>query len=235
MVSDPNLYNIVNFLTLGTLDTISGALNPEDPWSLEHWLNIIGTLLTVYAAYTAATGVKQILTGSADDAAQAASTLVGDISAGLTKEQINAIINIPKGQRPDPSTYLTQEYINRHLDMFRNGVTKFYAKAPTSTVGPPDGTFVFPSSFANDIISQANGNVTVLEQLLGFDSEYFGNSPVRIDIPKPKGLRIPSGNEIGANDFWIPGGYTSGGIPEAIIDQPKPGDYIVNSVFQQGG
>ena len=31
-------------------------------------------------------------------------------------------------------------------------------------------------------------------------------------------LRIPSGNEGGANDQWIPGGFTSGGVPEAVVD-----------------
>ena len=31
-------------------------------------------------------------------------------------------------------------------------------------------------------------------------------------------IRVPSGNEATANDLWIPGGYTSGGVPEAITD-----------------
>ena len=29
---------------------------------------------------------------------------------------------------------------------------------------------------------------------------------------------MPDGNEIGANDFWEPGGYTSGGKREAAIE-----------------
>jgi len=31
-------------------------------------------------------------------------------------------------------------------------------------------------------------------------------------------LRIPSGNEAGANSHWIPGGKTDGGVLEAITD-----------------
>ena len=31
-------------------------------------------------------------------------------------------------------------------------------------------------------------------------------------------IRIPSGNETGANKLWVPGGYTSGGVPEAITN-----------------
>ena len=41
---------------------------------------------------------------------------------------------------------------------------------------------------------------------------------VRIDPEDFNGLRIPSGNELGANSHWLPGGYTSGGAPEAVMD-----------------
>jgi len=33
-----------------------------------------------------------------------------------------------------------------------------------------------------------------------------------------KNIRIPSGNEAGANNQWVPGGYTNGGVPEAVMD-----------------
>ncbi|GHU54030.1 hypothetical protein FACS1894132_07930 [Clostridia bacterium] len=45
------------------------------------------------------------------------------------------------------------------------------------------------------------------------------------DISEPSNARIPSGNEGGANDFWIPGGYSSGGLPEAVIDQIPKNNY----------
>jgi len=45
---------------------------------------------------------------------------------------------------------------------------------------------------------------------------------------------MPSGNEIGAWDgLWVPGGFTKGGIPEAVIDQVKPGQFSVTSVFDK--
>lgn len=57
---------------------------------------------------------------------------------------------------------------------------------------------------------------------MGFDEEHFakGGGLVRIDIKDVTdlNLRIPSGNEYGANSHWIPGGYTEGGVPEAISD-----------------
>jgi hypothetical protein len=41
---------------------------------------------------------------------------------------------------------------------------------------------------------------------------------------------MPSGNELGANSQWIPGGYTGGGIIEAVIDSPTPAQYVVNAI-----
>jgi hypothetical protein len=33
-----------------------------------------------------------------------------------------------------------------------------------------------------------------------------------------RNLRMPTGAESGANTLFVPGGYTSGGVPEAEID-----------------
>jgi hypothetical protein len=43
---------------------------------------------------------------------------------------------------------------------------------------------------------------------------------------------MPDGNEFGANDKWIPGGKTSGGIFEATVDQIQPGTFTVNSILK---
>ena len=98
------------------------------------------------------------------------------------------------------------------------------------TAGPFSGTFVMPSSIADDLITQAGGNVSKLEQLLGLSQGSLGTNPVRIDIVNPTGLRLPSGNEWGANAQWIPGGHTSGGLMEAIIDSPKIGQYTTATI-----
>lgn len=63
MVTEPNLYNTI---TMGVLDNIKGAFAPEEPWPLEHRLDIVGVVLTIFAAYKTAKGVKKLLTGSAD-------------------------------------------------------------------------------------------------------------------------------------------------------------------------
>jgi len=70
-----------------------------------------------------------------------------------------------------------------------------------------------------------------LEQLLGLGERYLGENPVLVEVAKPSGLRMPSGNEPGANVQWKAGGYTSGGVPEAIVDQIQTGAYTIKPVF----
>ena len=128
-------------------------------------------------------------------------------------------LNKPQFDRPSPSDYLSNEYIDNHLKNFEGGVTKFSASNPTRPVGPPEGTYVLPKSQADELLTKAGGDVNKLEDLLGLDRGTLGNNPVRIDVDNPTGLRMPSGNERGANDKWLPGGKTSGGTLEATVDQ----------------
>lgn len=220
MTDDPSLYNIINAVSLGTADTIRGAVKPEEPWSLQHLLDIVGSVLIAYAAFRTAIKVTRAVGGVG--AAQ---------SVRLSQTQVDKILSAPDGHRPNPRTYLSEAYIDKHLSEFRSGVTKIAARAPSGTVGGPTGTFVMPSSVADDVIRQAGGSVSKLEELLGLKPGTLGTNPVRIDIENPKGLRIPSGNEAGVNEYWFPGGYTSGGAKEAVIDAAKLGEYTVNSVY----
>lgn len=168
---------------------------------------------------------------TASKATQAVGGVGGAQSVPLSQTQIDEILSTAKGQRPDPKSYLGEAYINKHLSEFKFGVTKIYPAAPTGTVGSPLGTFVMPSSVANDIIRQSRGSVSKLEALLGLEPGALGTNPVRIDIENPRGLRVPSGNETGVNSNWLPGGYTSGGVKEAIVDAAKKGEYTVKPVY----
>ena len=146
-------------------------------------------------------------------------------SIDLDMDTFKRIRDMERGARPDPSTYLTSEQMNAHLKQFEGGVTKITPKVPEGQVGPPGGTFVMPKSVADDIILAANGDIRKLEILLGLDIGILGDNPVRIDVSNPMGLRISSGNELGANSQWIPGGKTKGGILEATIEPAMPGTY----------
>lgn len=79
-----------------------------------------------------------------------------------------------------------------------------------------------PKRICDEIAVTSNGDISFYEKSLGFDIGYFddGGGLVRIDIYDLSGLnlRMPSGNEAGANKHWIPGGRTDGGISEAVTD-----------------
>jgi len=156
------------------------------------------------------------------------------VGINLSQNQIDNIILTPKGQRPDPLTYMSKADIDAHLAKFDSGVTKFSASPPSGAVGPPGGTFVMPKAEADQLIKQADGDLHRLEKLLGLNKGDLGSNPVRIDVNKPSGLRMSSGNELGANNYWLPGGKTSGGISEATVDQIKPGSLqVIQSLISE--
>jgi hypothetical protein len=149
----------------------------------------------------------------------------------LTQAQIEDIIKTPKGSRPNPLSYLSQDYIDTHLGQFDDGISVIQTEWAYSRysetngfVGVPDDNtlFVMPKSYCDEVVLKANGNVSIIETELGFPKGYFsdGGGLVRIDVEDISGLniRMPSGNETGANSLWMPGGKTSGGVPEAITD-----------------
>lgn len=150
--------------------------------------------------------------------------------APLTDEKIHEILAVPKGERPDPATYLDKKYIRKHLKKFRKGISLVMGQdsyvmyvVAHKNVGREDNTcFVMPKSVCDDIDRAAKGNLAVYEEALGFAPGYFSGHGglVRIDVVEVEDLhlRLPSGNEAGANSYWLPGGYTSGGVPEAITD-----------------
>ena len=141
------------------------------------------------------------------------------------------ILTIPKGSRPNPKTYVNSEYLTKHFAEFNEGATVIqtewaytnYSEANGFVGVPDDNTlFVMPAKYADKVIQNSNGNINYIEEKLGFPKGYFkyGGGLVRIDIKdlSDLNLRLTSGNEIGANSFWIPGGETSGGVPEAILN-----------------
>ncbi|KAA1248567.1 hypothetical protein F0Q45_19885 [Mycobacterium simiae] len=161
-------------------------------------------------------------------------------SGGLSAEARDEIIATPKGSRPDPSEYLSPAYIESHLEQFTDGATRFMPESNLEKYGiaQRDGTsFVMPKSEADAMIEAAQGNLRAMEDELGLPENFLdSNTIVRIDIADPKefNLRIPSGNEAGANEQWIPGGRLPNGASEAIVDGGNipPDDYTVTNVFE---
>jgi RHS repeat-associated protein len=151
------------------------------------------------------------------------------------KDEIRAI---PKGERPDPSEYLSQDYISDHLSQFQDGASRFMTQSNLEKYGiaQRDGTsFVMPSSEADQLVASTSGNPAALEEALGLPKDFLASNQLyRVDIANPQelNLRMPSGNEAGANDQWIPGGKLPDGNSEAVIDAGglSPSRYDANPV-----
>ena len=153
---------------------------------------------------------------------------------GLSLEQVEKIKGTPKGQKPLPETYLSEEYINNHLNSFKkSGAVKIMPSEPSGTIGGKGGTFVMSEDELSEIIRNADGDVAKIESVLGLDKGYLGSNPVIVTIQDTSSLRLPSGNELGAwPEYWEPGGYTSGGIKEAVINPAKEGTYTYKHLFE---
>ena len=153
---------------------------------------------------------------------------------GLSLEQVEKIKGTPKGQKPLPETYLSEGYINNHLNLFKkSGAVKIMPSEPSGTIGGKGGTFVMSGDELSEIIRNADGDVAKIESVLGLDKGYLGSNPVIVTIQDTSSLRLPSGNELGAwPEYWEPGGYTSGGIKEAVINPAKEGTYTYKHLFE---
>lgn len=136
---------------------------------------------------------------------------------------------------PKPTRDWTPEETEAHLGKFEGGVAKIVSKETLDqyggVVGPPQGTFVLPQSSLDGIVSEARlqptreAQIAKLEQSLSLDPGALGKDPQIITAESNPSLHVPTGLEPGANADWIPTGYTKGGVPEAIINQLKPGAY----------
>ena len=156
-------------------------------------------------------------------------------SVGRQIERIRDQIHSLRPKMPHPNSYLSKEALAAHKAHFSDGVARIQSWAPDGKIGPPTGgVFVMAKKDAEAMIKQSKGNPRELEKLLGLKPGALGEGPVLVDIPNPKGLRMPTGNEAGANRFWIPGGKTSGGVPEAVIDRIPKGSYSVTPIKPGG-
>lgn len=161
--------------------------------------------------------------------------------ARLSQKVEDGLVSTPNGNRPPPELYMSKKEIETHLSMFDDGSVKIQSKEAYentvklygSSIGDPKtGHYVLPKSIVDKAIEASNGDPKVLEKLLGLEPGYLGNNPVLLDINKVENIRVPSGNESGAwQGYWEPGGFTNGGVPEAVIDQIKENQYTVSNVY----
>ena len=143
------------------------------------------------------------------------------------------VLAIPKKQRPNPEVYLPKEYIEKHLSKFEGGgylVPKdVLDRRGRQMLGRLDGQFMMTKDELDSLLKKANGDMRVVEKELGIpEGAWQGKELARIDIPNPRdiNLRMPTGNEDGANELWLPGGKLPTGYSEAVVNSIPKGKYI---------
>ena len=80
-------------------------------------------------------------------------------------------------------------------------------------------------------IAETTGEPVALGEKLGLEFEP-GEKLYRVDIQDPLSMnpRVPNANLSGAGEKYLPGGKTSGGLPEFVIDQIPSSQFTVYSL-----
>lgn len=97
------------------------------------------------------------------------------------------------------------------------------------------GACLYPEGMVGDSLIYFNHEdvFKVVQEGYADDDNELMLEHIASNVKHPKNLRMPSGNEPGAwQGLWKPGGFTKGGIPEAVVDQFKPGDYTIGKIFE---
>jgi len=154
--------------------------------------------------------------------AEGVDELLSAFKSGFSKESILAI---PKGSRPNnPSNYLYESYINSHLSKFEyDDIVRVTNQSSINTYGGTLGgtdAFVTTKTDFELMWLETGGDLLAIESKLGFQPNSLGEDVVFAVIKREDvgTFKMPNGNEIGVNSNWLPGGVTSGGMPEAKLD-----------------
>ena len=126
----------------------------------------------------------------------------------------------------------------KNSPFFRLTVEEVLDRYGRDKIGMPDNSqFVMPKAQMDDLVARTGGDVGKLEQALGIpEGAWTNREMVQINIATPRdfNVRMPSGNEMGANNLWLPGGRLPTGQLEAVVDQIPKGGYTESLLPQAG-
>lgn len=159
----------------------------------------------------------------------------------LDREVIARILNRGHKNRPvkgDPDWPYTEAFEAEHLARFDNGGVRIYRPhtKPNGdiTIGQED-MYIMPRDELNSLIETTKGDLGALEKALGFKTGELSGGEYKIAFLDDVNTKVslPTGNEAGANEKWVPGGFTSGGVPEATYSgSTQEKDYITQTLSE---
>ncbi len=145
------------------------------------------------------------------------------------------------GSRGDDATSpelgRTKAGIASHLEQFREGASYLLPEstykgfvAGKSAVGRADGLYVTTRSAMDELLAVSRGDHAAVKARLGIEPDAWNERLWRVDVANPllHNARLPSGMESGANKLFIWGGYTRGGMPEAVLDPVPAGEFVAH-------
>jgi hypothetical protein len=164
------------------------------------------------------------------------STLIPDLEAARRGEGESRFAFGSLGDdATSPELARTKAGIASHLERFREGASYLLPEssyvgfvAGKGSIGRPDGLYVSTRSAMDDLLATARGDLAFVKARLGIEPDVWNERLWRVDVANPlmHNARLPSGMEEGANDVFIWGGYTRGGMPEAVIDPVPAGGFV---------
>ncbi|MGH8464813.1 MAG: LysM peptidoglycan-binding domain-containing protein, partial [Pseudomonas sp.] len=132
-------------------------------------------------------------------------------------------------------------WLRDHIETFRDGGSFLTPKSAwikynegKPLIGETD-QFITTRAKMDEVLREANGDLSIVKEKLGIPQNAWNDEIIRVDVHNPllHNARLPTGLERGANEKFIWGGYTSGGQPEAVIDQ-VPSVILVNNIEKAG-
>jgi RHS repeat-associated protein len=125
---------------------------------------------------------------------------------------------------------------------FAKGGTKLMSSEmlnayPESATFGPINTFIAPTNEVNALLLQGLSRSEIATKLGITDPKFLKGDLIRIDVTpdalKKMELKSPTGSEAGANDMYVKGGKTVGGVTEGVVSSiPKSAKGVKLSVVK---